>query len=87
MCPNVQAICIFVVVIREKLEIIFHQTLGPNVENTCKDTDHFHKKNQNIPTLVILYLGQNCSLKSKEQSTPLMHSSYVVCRSSIDLTG
>lgn len=42
MWPNVQAICIFVVVIREKLEIIFHQTLAPNVEN--KDTDHFHKK-------------------------------------------
>lgn len=44
MWPNVQAIRIFVVVIREKLEIIFHQTLAPNVENTCKDTDHFHKK-------------------------------------------
>lgn len=40
----------FFAVIREKLEIIFHQTLAPNVENICKDTYNFHKKPKHLNT-------------------------------------
>lgn len=46
----------FLIIIREKLEIIFHQTLAASVEDTCKDTEHFHKTNKQTTLTLLFYI-------------------------------